>query len=415
MTPATAEWQAVGRDGVSTCWLSDPMRASLRGRRMRKRIPREPADAGAWPAPWRAIAQRWLRRALGDRPIRRDTLLRQAGADAANDALRLIEHLFVLGQLCAEEQQSAHGWQATRYWFLDPAALREALGLADPDEAARDWQALAQRDLVDDDLRAAAATLADKPPRLAIARFGLLEALLSRRQADGGRAPATKRDFAYEARGDTKAISTAEWQWLESVIDLAADGIADHVPLLLLAGRFRLATASGQIDCGALGGFVGVPAVALDSLDAIIDAPTRWRVVENRSAFDHVARTLPSDEGAVWLPGYPPLWWREAAERLLLVAPAPAAIACDPDPDGVQIAMQAGAVWQARGLDWTPWRMDAAALSALPHHRPLSERDRRLCEQLLAQDLPEGLHRLLCWMRDTGLKGEQEALFSQAT
>ena len=119
--------------------------------------------------------------------------------------------------------------------------------------------------------------------------------------------------------------------------------------------------------------------------------------------------------GAVWLPGYPPLWWREAAERLLLVAPAPAAIACDPDPDGVQIAMQAGAVWQARGLDWTPWRMDAAALSALPHHRPLSERDRRLCEQLLAQDLPEGLHRLLCWMRDTGLKGEQEALFSQAT
>ena len=344
-------WGEPDADGICVSWLSDPSRSSLRGHRLRRRMSVAADDPGVWPEPWRMIAGKWLSKAAAGRAIRRDALLRAAGVDHANDALRLIQHLFAGGRLGVEERRASHGWTAVAWYFVDPAGLRRALGLDEPGAHQRAWQALRAEPLPDEDLCRAARSLDAVPPRTAVARFRLLQALHRWRLAGGARATATRRDFAYFARGDTKAVSSAEWAWLGANVDLAADGIGDHQPTLLLAGSLSLIGAEGRIDCAALSGLVGIATDSLTALKAIEHPPERWLVVENRSAFDKVACTLAPRCAALWLPGYPPLWWTEAVSRLLAQAPAPAWIACDPDPDGVHIALQAGALWRDRDLD----------------------------------------------------------------
>ena len=118
--------------------------------------------------------------------------------------------------------------------------------------------------------------------------------------------------------------------------------------------------------------------------------PRVWHVVENLSSFERVARSCAADEGALWLPGYPPSWWQQAVTTLLRHLPAPARIACDPDPDGIAIALQAGGLWSAAGLPWQPWRMGPAELLGLPIHRPLDERDRQLLASLGVRIVVDG-------------------------
>jgi hypothetical protein len=95
---------------------------------------------------------------------------------------------------------------------------------------------------------------------------------------------------------------------------------------------------------------------------------------------------------------------------LLALAPAPAAIACDPDPAGVAIALQAGALWQTAGLDWHPWHMDIATLKSLPSHSPLNAWDNARIAQLTQSVLTDSLSALLAYMRDHNVKGEQEGI-----
>ena len=410
-SPDTESWGEADADGMCVRWLSDPRRSSLRGRRLRRHMPAAAADPGAWPEGWRTIARIWLKDARAEHTIRRDSLLRRAGADHTNDALRLIRHLVELGQLGIEERRAAHGWTTVGWHFVDPTTLRRSLGMEEPGAGQRAWQTLRAQPLDDDDLREAAASLDELPPRTAIARFGLLQALQRWRQAGRARSVATRRDFAYFARGDTKAVTPAEWAWLDAMLDVAADGIATHQATLLVAGGVSLIGTDGRIDCAALSGIVGIAADSLATLRGVENPPERWLVVENRSAFEHLARRLPRSSAAIWLPGYPPLWWREAVGQLLAQAPAEAWIACDPDPDGVLIALQAGTVWHERGLAWRAWQMAPEQLAGLPHHRPLSARDKALAEQLLAMELPAELRGLLDWIRVHDRKGEQEALF----
>lgn len=139
--------------------------------------------------------------------------------------------------------------------------------------------------------------------------------------------------------------------------------------------------------------------------------PATWRLVENRSAFEKAAAARQSDEAVLWLPGYPPGWWSESITHLLHLSPAPATIACDPDPDGIAIAMQAGSLWEEAGQEWTPWHMNAADLRGLAHRRPLTDRDRALLEQLQQHPMPTTLAGLATTMLDLGEKGEQESLF----
>jgi len=133
-----------------------------------------------------------------------------------------------------------------------------------------------------------------------------------------------------------------------------------------------------------------------------------WRLVENRTSFEQVVRSLPPDEGVIWLPGFPPGWWQTAVGRLLQLAPAPAAIACDPDPAGIRIALTAGRCWSELGLEWQSWCMSADLLQNLDARKPLTATDRELLAGLMQRQLPAELAQLSEWMLFSGEKGEQE-------
>ena len=409
-------WSAPDERGISTAVLGKATASSLRGRRLGRALQVRPTDTEVWPTAWRRLAAQWLKGALSaDTRQQWDSLLRKAGADGANSALALYEELLLRGQIEADESRDRSGWTLKRMRFIDPVALRQQLGLAEPDADLRAWQ---QRRLALDyaapDLLAAARDLDTCAPKTALARADLLDALARWRDAgpDAGAPRAgTRRDFSLFARGDTKAITDADWAWLEARFDLGADGIVAHAPLMLLRASFAAHTAKGRLELGAVPAFVGVPPAVISALTRIEPAPRRWRLVENRTVFDRLAATLSPEEALVWLPGYPPGWWLRAMQHLLRLGPAPVQIACDPDPDGVAIALLAAALWEDEGLAWTPDGMDAGDLDRLPAQRELSPRDLALLDRLLQQSLPPGLASLLEAMRASGQKGEQEGLF----
>ena len=130
----------------------------------------------------------------------------------------------------------------------------------------------------------------------------------------------------------------------------------------------------------------------------------RYFLLDTNICVHLIQRHRAPDTGVIWLPGFPPAWWREAVAKLLALAPAPADIACDPDPAGVAIALQAGALWQAARLDWQPWHMDTATLQRLPSRSPLNPWDQMRIAQLAQDALPDSLSALLAYMSEHNVK-----------
>lgn len=373
--------------------------AKTRRQRVSERPPR---GLDALPDDWRQLLKRWVRRG-GD--SRWETLKGDAGVGRQNLAQALLDWLLENGWVALTEKFERAEWWPYRVQFLERAVLRAALGILDTDAAAANWQTLRNALPPDTPLLDALDAL---PPKTALTRADLATAL-ARWQLE--QRSGTRRDFALFARDTTKAISDAEWNWLNDAIDLAEWGVERHTPLLLLAAPIALHLPDGEIKLAACADFAALTPATLAAATAASGAPARWHLVENRTSFERVARTRSSDAGVVWLPGFPPGWWREAVARLLTLAPAPAAIACDPDPAGVAIALQAGALWQAAGLDWRPWHMDVATLQGLPSHGALNAWDRaRIAQLLQTPALPAALAGLLDYMQQHNLKGEQEGV-----
>lgn len=348
--------------------------------RRRRQTETAPAPVDAWPPAWRNLAVRWLRRNAAR--ARWETLLAAAGNEGYETAHDLLATLLDSGWIAVEERWRDARWQAVWIEFIDLPALRRALDLPEPGAKKAAQEA---------------------------ARAELLVALEHWRDNPARPAQATRRDFAQFARGDTKGITAAEWEWLETQADLAACGIGGHTPLLCVAAPLALVGDRGRIDLNAAPDFVGLSLATLETVAQAESAVRQWTLIENRTSFERCARARSATEGALWLPGFPPGWWQTAIARLLALAPAPARIACDPDPAGIEIALCAGRLWESARLDWQAWRMDAADLAALPVRKPLSERDRDRLAALLASDLPDSLRELAEALWQGGEKGEQEA------
>jgi hypothetical protein len=376
-------------------------RVTLRGRRRVYVEAVRPLDA--LPADWRALLALWAKRAPR---AKWTTLLADAGHARVEMARALKDWLLDGGWIAVDEVRATNRWEPLWIEFRDPAALRQALGAADTAAARAQWQAC-RVELATGPLATHLPALDALGPARALERAELLEAI-ERWRADGRHG--TRRDFAQYARGATKAISAAEWQWLQAQLDLAAAGIERHAPTLYLRAPLALVTDGGEIDLAAAGDFVGLTADTLRRTRSIRGRPACWRVIENRTSFERAARTLGDVDAVVWVPGFAPTWWSEAVRRLIALAPTPAQIACDPDPAGIEIALAAGRLWTEAGLAWTPWRMNAAALRELPRRRPLTDFDRARLEALLSADLPAELADLARWMGEHGEKGEQEGL-----
>lgn len=359
-----------------------------------------PRGLDSLPDDWRQLLKRWIRRG-GD--SRWDTLRNDAGVGGQNRAQALLDWLLDNGWIQLDEKFERASWWPYRVRFREATQLRATLGIVDADMVAAQWQTLRNGLPPDTPLLDPLDTL---PPRTALARVDLATAL-ARWQLE--QRSGTQRDFALFARGTTKAVTPAEWAWLGDATDLGEWGIERHTPLLLIAAPVTFQLPHAALNLAACADFCALTPATLAAAAEAVGAPTRWHLVENRTSFERVARTRDANVGVIWLPGFPPGWWREAVVHLLALAPAPASIACDPDPAGVAIALQAGALWQAASLDWQPWHMDIATLQSLPGHGALNAWDSaRIAQLRQAPGLPATLVELLDYMQQHKLKGEQE-------
>jgi hypothetical protein len=375
-------------------------------RRRQRDGPPEPLDA--LPGEWKAMAARWAKR--GEKSAtgcRWDTLAKEAGPEGFNLAQRLLAWMVDAGWIAVVEERRHGAWSPARIEFTDLAGLRIALGLPDPAMPARRWAELraALDRTAEPELAIAMARLDSLPAGRAADRAELLLALARWRHEERS---GTRRDFAHFARGATKSVTDAEWRWLEEAVDLAAFAIERHTPLMLVAAPLALELSGGILDLGAAPDFASLTPATIAAARSASGTIARWQLVENRTSFERVARGRERDTAVVWLPGFPPDWWREAMARLLRLAPAEAEIACDPDPAGIAIALEAGALWDEAGIPWRPWCMDVESLVALPARRALDTADREVLGRLLDRSLPASLDALVRWMREHGEKGEQE-------
>lgn len=356
------------------------------------------------PAEWRDLLVRWVRRGGNSRW---ETLKKDAGIARQQTAQSLLDWLLRNGWAVVDEERKHGDWWPLRVDLQNLADLRVALGLPDDDDLATRWTAL--RDQLEAQAHAELIPVIDAlegmPTQRALDRGHLVHALLLwRDEARSG----TRRDFALFARADTKDIRDAEWRWLDEQLDLAVFNVERHTPLLLIAASLILELPGGKLDLAATPDFCALTPATLAAAHTTQGKVSQWMLVENRTSFERVARDRAADSGVIWLPGYPPHWWQETVRCLLAQAPAPALIACDPDPAGIAIALAAAHLWRQAGLFFEPWKMSAHDLQLLPKRKALTERDRIHLQQLLGEPLPSMLKELAEAMLQLGEKGEQE-------
>lgn len=386
-------------------WHIEPLDQRRVCQKRRRSLPGSPQPLDTLPAEWRELLARWVRRGGNSRW---ETLRKDAGSNRVQLADDLLN--------CLLRQRWAHvieHWEHSAWWpkqveLQHLPQLRAVLGLRDKEDEAERWAEIRAR--LADELGEACATvlqaLDELPAARALARHDLVVALQRWQAAQQN---GTRRDFALFARGDTKALNDAEWNWLEGVIDLAEFGIERHTPLLLIAASFTLHLPQGNIDLAASPDFSALTPATIALIQSVSGSIKHWHLIENRTSFERQAKRRAPDSAMVWLPGFPPGRWREAMRRLLGHAPAPALLSCDPDPAGIAIALKAAELWRERGLAWQAEKMSAADLAALPVRKPLNETDRKQLAALqAASPLPPMLAELAEWMQEQGEKGEQE-------
>lgn len=387
-------------------WHDEPLDTRRVCQKRRRSATCQPQALDTLPAEWRELLARWVER---NSKSRWETLCNDAGTNRVQLAYALLDWLLRSGWAAVTQQWKHGDWLPQRVELLHQTQLRAALGLRDREADAQHWQEIraSLHTLDNPALSIAVLALDDLPVQRALARQDLILRLhdWQMRQQCG-----TRRDFALFARNDTKGLSEAEWSWLESVLDLAEFGIERHTPLLLVAAPLTLHLPHGQqIDLAAAPDFTALTPATVLAAAAAGGTIERWQLVENRTSFERVAKNREAGSGVIWLPGFPPGWWQETVGRLLDLAPAPAQLACDPDPAGVLIALKAAGLWQERKLDWRPWKMSTADLAALATRKPINETDRSRLASLQADpELPAMLAELVAWMAQHGEKGEQE-------
>lgn len=386
-------------------WLTEPLDKRAACQKRRRTAACAPQSLDTLPVEWRELLARWVRRGGNSRW---ETLRNDAGVTRVQLAHDLLDWLARAGWAAVIEQRKLGEWWPQQVELLHLPQQRAALGLRDKDCDAQRWQEIraSLHALENGALLPAVLALDDLPVQRALARQDLLFKLHDwhAKQQSG-----TRRNFAWFARGDTKVISDSEWNWLESFIDLAEFGIERHTPLLLIAAPLTLTLPRGQLDLAALPDFAALTPATVQAVTATSGTVSRWQLVENRTSFENVAKKREADSGVIWLPGFPPSWWKEAVGQLLDLAPAPAHIACDPDPAGIAIALQAAEPWRERGLAWQPWKMAANDLAGLRSRKALTAGDKlQLASLRQAPSLPVALGKLLEWMLEHEEKGEQE-------
>lgn len=399
-------WTSPDEDGVITCVCDVGAVSTLRGRRKRRGVRQNSTDVQLWPTSWRELLKDWLKQGSGDRR-KWDALLKITGGQRVHDAFNLLTALLKAGFIEVEELKSSHQWKTLWVEFIDLENLRELIGLSNRDKLQKQREEHSDIIFQNIELHRLHETLASMPAERAIRRHDILIALDHWMADDNS---GTRRDFALYTRGDTKAITNSEWDWLENILCLEDVGISRHTPSVWLRAPLSLTTDAGHLNLHAVPDCIGLTPNTIKNVINISGEIKSWRILENRTVFERVARERGAVDGVLWVPGFAPSWWKSSVAHILKLCPAPAFIACDPDPAGIEIAMDICRIWLANELEWAPWCMDSKSLSELPKRKKLTEDDLNRMERLRMQPLPFILQDLIHWMMANGEKGEQEGI-----
>ncbi|EAT16959.1 hypothetical protein HTZ97_07270 [Desulfuromonas acetoxidans] len=377
-------------------------RSTLKGKRFCRPSFTPPTDFGHLAEDQRDMIRSWVKDITPRKKW--STIRKKAGFTGTLLAEDLISLLLNHGWLETEEKRTSQGWEKTWITFLYYEDLREKLGLVNRTTLQE------QADNLEGEFRPILLCAADHltafGPETRLKRHGLLCSLdkwITEKRFG------TKRDFSLFARGTTKAITSSEWDWLESNIDFEEVGISGHTPLLYIKLPSVVSTEEGALDLRLLPGQIGLTQQQILTITKINNPISCWRFVENLTSFERVVKNSASEEGIVWLPGFAPSWWQICIKHLLQLSATPVFIASDPDPAGLHIASQVGSLCAELGVDWSPWKMDPSFFSESSSLSMLTVHDKNLLRSFIASE-----HRhpdlliLADWIEKNGLKGEQE-------
>lgn len=398
-------WSAPDQDGIITCNLDVGAVSTLRGRRKRKGSKALLDQIALWPAAWRDLLKEWLKQ--GGARRKWANLLSVAGGNRVNEAWQMFDVLLKTGLIEVEELRENNRWQPLWVEFLELEVVRELVGLTNRVKMQKLRDDQGGTDFQNPTLAGLLSSLSVMPVERAIRRHDILVAL-DQWISEGY--SGTRRDFALFAQGDTKAISSAEWSWIDEALPLENIGISQHTPSIWLRAPLSLKTDTGTLDLRCVPDCIGLTPETIGNFVLIEGQVECWRILENRTVFERVARQRGSMDGVIWVPGFAPSWWKQGVTKILSLYPAPAFIACDPDPAGIEIALSVGKIWADKGINWEPWCMDAEILSTLSKKKRLNTYDINRLQYLLTQPLPGTLKELASWIMNNGEKGEQEGI-----
>lgn len=406
------DWSKPDINGISILKVDTGAKITLRRERKRRALVPRTLQVDHWPSDMRKLAVAWIKNRTSVR-VQWTTLTKAAGANLIETAHALVDELLKVGLITVEEGFKSGQWRILRVEFTGLDEIRQSLGIQGSEVFITKRDEILSRTLKEPLLEQAKEELRIISPQRAIALAELLCALDDwiAKAVEG-----TEREFALHARGDTKGITAGEWKWLRSKFALADFGVEPHSPILWIRMPCRIQFEASQdderVDLTSMNDFIGIPLRRLKNIKSVQGTVKLWRLFENRTNFENAAARQENVgiEAIVWIPGFPPPWWRESLSRLLQCCPAPAEISCDPDPSGIHIAKLVGSVWDEHGLSWVPSGMSPEDLTSLEYKKSLSEFDIDELRDLIKAGLPPSLASLAEFQLNTGLKGEQEGL-----
>jgi len=396
------KWSTPDNKGIRTLEKNLGV-STLKGRRYRKADQCIQDAIKLWPGPLVSLLKDWVQGS--NNQIKWNTLVTTAGNSRYQDAVDLLEILLVSGFVQVEEDLVRGVWRPIRVMFLNFEDLRELLGLPNRDKQ-KDKLASLANDFSMESLLLAAAQLVSMPAASRIKRHELLVSL-DQWQQEGRMG--TRRDFSLYVRGRTKEITSAEWSWLETNLDLESLGITTHTPLLRIKFPGGLQFPEGTVDLTLFPGSLGLTKEQIMRATGFKGNIARWKIIENLTSFEKVVKESGPDEAVAWVPGFAPTWWKDAMGHLARLTQSKALVACDPDPAGLFIASQVGEVWEHAGGSWSPWMMSFGNFENAPP-LPLTQHDQSLLQAFRQRGACHSvLDELASWMEKNQKKFEQES------
>lgn len=397
-------WSPPDAQGIITLTIDIGAKRTMRGKRRRRSIREKPASLTVLAEDQKELIRTWVKGISSRRKWQK--LLATGGYSNVLLAEELLKILLEAGWVEVEEHRTPRGWEPIWIEFQDYEDLREHLALRNRDKERAQADNLAG-DFSTDALRIAAAQLDTLPAATKIKRHALLCGLEHWIQ-DG--LQGTRRDFSLFVRGRTKDISAAEWDWLESQVDLASIGISTHTPMIRIKIPAALVFPEGQVDFRLLPGAVALTQEQITRASAFAGKISCWKVIENLTSFERVVASSTETEGVIWVPGFAPSWWVQTVAYLVSMTKVPGKVACDPDPAGLLIASQVGEIWGGQNVAWEPWYMDPSDFEGKGTLVSMTDRDIELVRIFVQSNHNNPvLVKLAQWLERHRKKLEQES------